>query len=44
VKSAVVHVHPIGWPYIWTTTAYGLLYVTALVLASVVVFTKRDFK
>ncbi len=44
VKSAVVHVRPIGWPYLWTTTAYGLLYVTALVLASVVVFTKRDFK
>jgi ABC-type transport system involved in multi-copper enzyme maturation permease subunit len=44
VKSAVVHVRPIGWLYIWTTTAYGFLYVTALVLVSVVVFTRRDFK
>ena len=44
VKSAVVHVRPIGWAYVLTAVAYGLLYVLALLLASVVIFRRKDFK
>lgn len=44
VKSAVVHVRPIGSAYVVSALVYGLLYMLALLLASVVIFRRRDFK
>jgi len=44
VKSAVVHARPVSLGYVATTTAYGLLYAAAFALASVVIFSRRDFK
>ena len=44
VKSEVVHAHPIGAAIVAGATAYGALYVTGLVLASIAVFSRRDFK
>jgi Cu-processing system permease protein len=44
VKSAVVHAQPVSLGYLASATAYGLLYIAAIVLASVVVFSRRDFK
>jgi ABC-type transport system involved in multi-copper enzyme maturation permease subunit len=44
IKSAVVHARPVGGEYVLWTTAYGLLYVAALLIASVVIFMRRDFK
>ena len=44
VKTAVVHAQPVPWGYIALTTAYGVAYVAALLLASIVVFSRRDFK
>jgi ABC-type transport system involved in multi-copper enzyme maturation permease subunit len=44
VKTEVVHGLPVAAGYILTTTAYGLAYITALVIASVVIFSRRDFK
>jgi ABC-type transport system involved in multi-copper enzyme maturation permease subunit len=44
VKSAVVHVRPIGTAYVFSAIVYGMLYMLALLLASVVIFRRRDFK
>jgi ABC-type transport system involved in multi-copper enzyme maturation permease subunit len=44
VKSAVVHVRPIGFEYVISAVVYGLLYVLALLFASVLIFRRRDFK
>jgi Cu-processing system permease protein len=44
VKSEVVHAHPIGAAVVAGATAYGALYVAGLVLASIAVFSRRDFK
>ena len=44
VKSAVVHVRPIGSAYVVSAIVYGLLYMLALLLASIVIFRRRDFK
>ena len=44
VKAAVVHGRPVGSVVLAAATGYGLLYVAALLLASVVIFTRRDFK
>jgi hypothetical protein len=44
VKAQVVHGLPIEPGYVALTVAYGVAYVTVLVVASVMVFSRRDFK
>jgi ABC-type transport system involved in multi-copper enzyme maturation permease subunit len=44
VKTQVVHGLPVSSGYILWTTAYGLAYVAALLLASMIIFARRDFK
>jgi ABC-type transport system involved in multi-copper enzyme maturation permease subunit len=44
VKSLVVHGRPVTAAYIASATAYGALYIGALLLASVAIFSRRDFK
>ncbi len=44
VKSEVVHAQPVGAAIVAGATAYGALYVAGLVLASIAVFSRRDFK
>ena len=44
VKTEVVHGLPVSAGYLAATAGYGLAYVTALVVLSVLVFAKRDFK
>jgi ABC-type transport system involved in multi-copper enzyme maturation permease subunit len=44
VKTEVVHGLPVPLGYMAATAAYGLAYITALVTASVVIFSRRDFK
>ena len=44
VKTEVVHGLPVAAGYMATTSAYGLVYIAALLLASVVIFSRRDFK
>jgi hypothetical protein len=39
-----VHGQPVTAGYVALMSAYGLLYVAALVAASTLVFSKRDFK
>src|SRR5687767_528822 len=44
VKTEVVHGLPVAAGYMAATIGYGAAYITALVLAAVVIFSKRDFK
>ena len=44
VKAQVVHALPIPPGYLWLTGAYALVYITLLLTASVVIFSRRDFK
>ena len=44
VKAAVVHGEPVSLGYVAMTTWYGAAYVAALLLASVFIFSRRDFK
>ncbi len=44
VKTEVVHGLPVPLAYVAATTAYGGLYIAALVAAAAVVFSRRDFK
>ncbi len=44
VKTEVVHGLPVAAGYVATTTAYGVAYIAALLAASVVIFSRRDFK
>ena len=44
IKAQVVHGLPIDPGYLALTAAYGVLYVTVLVVASVMIFSRRDFK
>ncbi len=44
IKADVVHGQPIGAAYLGITTAYGLVYIVLLVLAAMVIFSRRDFK
>ncbi len=44
VKAQVVHALPVSLGYMATTAAYGLVYVTMLLVASMVIFSRRDFK
>ena len=44
VKTEVVHGLPVTMGYLASTTAYGLAYVTALLLVATLMFSRRDFK
>jgi Cu-processing system permease protein len=44
VKAQVVHGQPVPAGYLALTIAYGALYIAALLTASVVIFSRRDFK
>ena len=44
VKAAVVHGRPVGWDYIGSAAAYGALYTSVLLIGSVVIFSRRDFR
>ena len=44
VKSAVVHARPVTSGYVAGATLYAGLYIGALVLTSVAIFSRRDFK
>jgi ABC-type transport system involved in multi-copper enzyme maturation permease subunit len=44
VRSQVVHGQPVSAGYIALMTGYGALYITALIVAATMVFSRRDFK
>jgi ABC-type transport system involved in multi-copper enzyme maturation permease subunit len=44
VKTEVVHGLHVPAGYLLSTAAYGMVYIAALVIASVVIFARRDFK
>ncbi len=44
VKTQVVHGLPVPLSYVAITAAYGALYITALLMASMTIFSRRDFK
>jgi ABC-type transport system involved in multi-copper enzyme maturation permease subunit len=44
VKTEVVHGLAVPMSYVATETAYGLLYIAGLLLAAIVIFSRRDFK
>ena len=44
VKAAVVHGQSVAWGYVALTIAYAVAYSAALVLASVVIFSRQDLK
>jgi ABC-type transport system involved in multi-copper enzyme maturation permease subunit len=44
VKTQVVHGQPIAAGYVGVTALYGLVYIAVLLTASLVIFSRRDFK
>jgi ABC-type transport system involved in multi-copper enzyme maturation permease subunit len=44
VKTEVVHGLPVAAGYVASTAAYGALYVTAVLLGAMFIFSRRDFK
>jgi ABC-type transport system involved in multi-copper enzyme maturation permease subunit len=44
VKDNVVHGVPVPIAYVATTTAYGVLYIAMLLVVSMFIFSRRDFK
>jgi len=44
VKARVVHGQPVPLGYLAGTTAYGMLYIAALLTVAMFVFSRRDFK
>jgi len=44
IKSDIVHGRPIPLGYLTLTTGYGAVYIAMLLLVSVVIFSRRDFK
>ncbi len=44
VKTEVVHGLPVTAGYLATTALYGVVYITAVVLAATFIFSRRDFK
>ena len=44
VRSQVVHGQPVPLGYIALSATYGLLYITALLVAASIIFSRRDFK
>jgi hypothetical protein len=44
VRSEAVYGGDIGWTLILYTTAYALIYTIVLLILSIVIFQKREFK
>jgi hypothetical protein len=44
VKSDVVHGHSVAVGFVLTTLAYAAVYIATLLVGSVVVFSRREFK
>ena len=44
IKGKIVHQIPVTWEYISFSIAYGIMYVSIILLVSMVIFQKRDFK
>jgi ABC-type transport system involved in multi-copper enzyme maturation permease subunit len=44
VKTQVVHAQPVPLGYLAVTSAYAALYIAVLLVAAVVIFSRRDFK
>ncbi|HXD74635.1 MAG TPA: ABC transporter permease [Vicinamibacterales bacterium] len=44
VTAQVVHGIPVGWRYLLLTSGYGLTYIVILLVISVTIFSRRDFK
>jgi ABC-type transport system involved in multi-copper enzyme maturation permease subunit len=44
IRAQVVHGQPVPVGYIALTSAYGLVYITVLLLAATLIFSRRDFK
>ena len=44
IKAQVVHGQPVAMSYIMLVALYGLVYVTLVLTAAVVIFSRRDFK
>jgi ABC-type transport system involved in multi-copper enzyme maturation permease subunit len=44
IKAQVVHGQPVAGGYLLLTVLYGLLYITALLVAACVIFSRRDLK
>ena len=44
IKTQVVQALPVPVSYLLTTTVYGVVYIALLLVAAVVVFSRRDFK
>ena len=44
VRSQVVHAQPVPAVYLALTTAYGVIYIAALLAAATFIFSRRDFK
>jgi ABC-type transport system involved in multi-copper enzyme maturation permease subunit len=44
VKNDVVHGQPIAFGYLGISIAYGLVYIAMLLLVSIAIFSRRDFK
>ena len=44
VKAEVVHAVPVSAAHVGLTLAYAAAYITALLLAAVLIFRRRDFK
>ena len=42
--SQVVHGQSVPFGYVALTSAYGVLYIAALLVPAVVIFSRRDFK
>jgi ABC-type transport system involved in multi-copper enzyme maturation permease subunit len=44
IKSQVVHGQPVAAGYLLLTSAYGFVYIAALLVAAAAIFSRRDFK
>jgi Cu-processing system permease protein len=44
IKTQVVHAQPVPLGYMLVTSAYAVLYIAVLLVAAVVIFSRRDFK
>ena len=44
VKAQVVHAIPVSAGYMLLSTAYALIYISALLVAATFIFVRRDFK
>ena len=44
VKTAVVNGRAVGWDYIAGAAAYGVIYASVLLVGSMIIFSRRDFK